>query len=182
MAYDGTLVHNIMQHTVIIQPYRADGLAAKSYSPEIGPGEWRLINNDHIGDADYFFILAFMKGSDVPEKIGVSQSVWSKSGSIGFSLGGGGGSFGLSVGGGEGGTNYYSASMAAAVVKLTKNSKTDRFESNEKFLLEAADGAVSFDPGAMDNQHIERPQMVVWRMLYAPDQHSRPSDDELKGW
>lgn len=60
MGYDGTLVHNITKHTVLIQPYRADGLEAKTYSPEIPPGEWRLVNNDHIGDADCFFLIAFM--------------------------------------------------------------------------------------------------------------------------
>jgi hypothetical protein len=179
MGYDGTLVHNIMKHTVKIQPYRADGLAAKTYSVDIGPDEWRLVNNDHIGDADYFFLVAFMNDSEIPERIGVTQGTWAKSGSVGFSIQGLGG---ITIGGGEGGTKYYSSSMAAAVVKLTQNPETGRFESNEKFLLEAADGTVSFDPGATKNEPTQRLQMVVWRMLYAPDQKSRPSDNDMKGW
>jgi hypothetical protein len=178
LAYDGTLVHNIMQHTVIIQPYRADGLKVETFSPEIGPNEWRLINNDHIGDADYFFIIAFMKDGAIPERIGVTSSTWSKSGSVGFSVKG----IGLSVGGGDSGTDYYSSSSAAAVVKLTHNAATSRFESNEKFLLEAQDGTVSFKPGAMDDALQSRANVVVWGLLYAPDQHTRPDDRELKGW
>jgi hypothetical protein len=72
--------------------------------------------------------------------------------------------------------------MAAAIVKLTLNPKTGRFESNEKFLLKAAHGTVSFNPGETSDKTTDRGEMTVWQLAYAPDQKSRPSDKDMKGW
>lgn len=64
--------------------------------------------------------------------------------------------------------------MAAGIVKLTHNEETKRFESNEKFLLEEATGKVAMNPGEMDGGNKERENVNYWRMIYAPDQKSRP--------
>src|SRR5262245_8528280 len=104
--YDGTLIRNMLPHTVIIQPYRADGKIVTTNSPDLAPDDLRLVNNDWIGDADFFYIVAFMKDATIPPAINVTQSTWAKSGSVGVGISGNS----LSIGGGEGGTTFYSGS------------------------------------------------------------------------
>ena len=68
-------------------------------------------DHHHYGDADYFFALAFMKGANVPPKIGIDAGTSSGGGgSLGISVA----SFGLSIGASAGGSGrVYSDEMAA---------------------------------------------------------------------
>jgi hypothetical protein len=163
IGYDGTIVHNLIRGSVQLRPYLAGGAEAKTYSPDIDHDKWRLINNDHIGDGEFFFIVAFPADAEIPDKIRVEHSDWADrtaSGQVDINRAGG-----IDIGG------FADPSrMAAAFVKLRRNPYTDRWESNEKFLL------ILDDAGQPEGGTVLR--------LIVPDERpgTRPDNAALLGW
>ena len=128
--YDGAIFKNELQHVLQIVPYRADGLRAETNSPDIPPGKTRLVNNDHIGDADFYLVLAFMRDAVVPDRVGITQYQTSGGGSFGIGVEG---LFGIELGGEGGNTYSLSSSMAAGIVALKRSAARKRFESEASY-------------------------------------------------
>ncbi len=149
--YDGAVFKNELDHSILLVPFRADGLLVDTNNPVIAPGEYRLINNDHIGDAEFYIVLAFMAGAEIPPRVGVTQGV--EGVTVGVGLGGGGSA------GGEGGsasialtvgvtkTAGFSSTMAAGLVQLTKNSQRNRYENSDDFKVTSQPANLAITPG-----------------------------------
>jgi hypothetical protein len=163
--YDGTVIHNEMDHAVELIPYRADGQRAETNSEVIAPGGYRLVNNDHIGDNSFYILVAFMKDSEIPPHIGVVQGTSGKGGGItvGGSEGGTGGTVGFQFS--ETHTVGFSASMAAAIVPLKKKRERNRYESNADYRIVTKRVKAVIDQGmpiTVDNLPPESVETNVW--------------------
>lgn len=92
--------------------YRADGLQFDQWAPDIYPNNARYINQDHFGDTDYYYVIAFEQGATVPGRVNPASS--SIGGGAGSTSGGASitipdvGGFGVSYGG----TIVYSLGLA----------------------------------------------------------------------
>jgi len=96
---------NYMIHFV---GYRADGVEFDQWSPDIYPHNARYINLDHFGDTDWYIVVAYEQGANVPGAVGVTSS----SSGGGASIGIGNGEFSASFGASGSTTTFYSLGLA----------------------------------------------------------------------
>ncbi len=195
--YDGIVIKNETDHRAVLVPYRPDGGRIKSYTPSIGPKEMRLINNDHLPDADFYFVLAYLDGANIPEFVDVKSATHSWSFAFGLSgsgsVGGTGGGGGISFGGGEGTTDFYSSYMCGAIIPLEKNANgkygSNRLGCNNEYKLSAYDQKVFFNQQRnfiqIADEEKEKKLIVIDTKLWCIEfVGERPKDDQRKtyGW
>jgi hypothetical protein len=187
--YDGTVIKNRTDHVIQLVPYRADGvLVTDTDNPDVEQHEYRLINNDHIGDADFFIVVAMMKGGTPPPHIGVQTGIAGHESGGSISIGFEGAS--LTVGGEDSETKTipYSSSMAAGIVPLRKNRDRDRYESNANFQTVEVDVMAVIQQGrsvTVDGREPDLTGIKIWEIQYVGERDLKMEEREGRasvGW
>jgi hypothetical protein len=96
---------NSTNYVINFNGYRADGLKFNQSAPDIYPNNARYINQDNFGDTDWYIVVAYEQGANVPDEVGITQG--SAGGGVSISIPDVGG-FGVSWSGGI----TYSAGLA----------------------------------------------------------------------
>ena len=68
--------------------YRGDGLKFEQTDPDIYPYQARYINQDHYGDLDWYIVVAYEEGAQVPDKVGITTDGSSIGGTVSISIDG----------------------------------------------------------------------------------------------
>ena len=105
------VIVNRTGHIINFQAYDADKVHMVQFAPAIASGQARYVNQDHLGSADYFYILAFFTTQEFnpPPGIGIASGPLGAGG--GITIAGTGGSFSATV------TQAFSQPVACAKVQ-----------------------------------------------------------------
>ena len=78
------VIDNKTGHDIIFEAYTADKDLMTQSAPVIPSGLARYVNTEHVGSAEYFFLLAFYteEGFSAPPGIGIIQGVHGGGGGV----------------------------------------------------------------------------------------------------